>query len=417
MFGSRQKKEAAGDKNASKIPPQSPLLPKTQVNRLSVVAFVTDVATEVVLREGLAGLVTEGVDVRRGPIRSAIAFMMRISTPDVLIIDISGQENPLRALSELCDVIEPSTRLLVLGDIDNVDLYRHITRDIGAADYFFKPITLEMIGRQLAPLITSQSALVQTMAGDSSRGGRVIAVTGARGGVGASTVAASLAWRLGVDSNRHTVLVDADIYTGVIADTWEIDSRTNLSELLERNSLLAPATLDDITDPVDGRLHLLAGRLPGHGGFSYAAGNAQIVIDALRLRYNFIVLDIPYLPISSHRELLELAHHRLIVLDASLASLRDTLRLLELSTKPKNLQRPTLVLNRGQRPGSLTRKQMEDGLKRRVDFLIPDLPRQFSHIRNRQNFLKLQQGPFGRAVENLALELGFAGGSAKAKSG
>ena len=383
-------------------PVTSPALLRSRIDRLSVAAFVTDAGTEAVLRDGLSDLVPEGLDIRRGSVRSVIAAMMRMATPEVLIIDISGQDRPLQALAELCDVIEPATRLLVLGDTDDVDLYRHIIKNTGAIDYIFKPVTLEMIGRQLAPLITRQ-----LIAGDSSRGGRVIAVMGARGGVGASMVAANLAWRLGTDSNRHTVLVDADMHVGVMPEILGVQSNSRLINLLEGNEQIIPTLIEDTTQPVSPRLHLLSGRLPVGENLSYVSGVAQSLIEALRLRYNFVVMDIPYLPVASHRELLELAHHRLIVLDPSLASLRDTLRLLGLSSGPKRLQRPTLVLNRDQRPGGLKRKQIEEALKRKVDVIIPDLPRQLENIHDPESFDRLRRSPFGRAITELTLELGF----------
>ncbi len=377
-------------------------LPRNRVDRLSVAAFVTDAATESVLRDGLGDLVPEGLDIRRGSVRSVIAAMMRMATPEVLIIDISGQDRPLQALAELCDVIEPATRLLVLGDTDDVDLYRHVIRNTGAIDYIFKPVTLEMIARQLAPLITKQS-----VAGDSARGGRVIAVMGACGGVGTSMVAANLAWRLGADSNRHTILVDADMHVGIMPEIMGIESNSKLMDLLEGREQIVPSGIEDIAQPVSSRLHLLSGRLPVGENINYVSGTAQALVEALRLRYNFVVMDIPYLPTPSHRELLELAHHRLIVLDPSLVSLRDTLRLLGLLSGPKRLQRPTLVLNRDQRPGGLKRKQIEEGLKRKVDVVIPDLPRQLSDVHDPESFLRLRRGPFGRAITELALELGF----------
>ncbi|HET9147716.1 MAG TPA: P-loop NTPase [Acetobacteraceae bacterium] len=384
----------------------SAALPKARPDRLSVVAFVVDATTEAVLRNGLNDLVSEGLDIRRGSVRSVIAAMMRMPTPEVLIVDISGQENPVQVLGELCDVIEPVTRLLVIGDVDNFDLYKQIIKNIGAVDYVFKPITLEMIGRQLAPLVTRQS-----VAGDSSRGGRVIAVTGARGGVGASLVAANLAWHLGVDFNRHTILIDADMHAGIMPALLGVPETANLNNILNGSAGVGGGESNDgIVQQIDGRLHLLSGSRSSDFHASYVMGSSKTMIEALRLRYNFIVMDIPFLPLPSHRELLELAHHRIIVLDASIASLRDSLRLLNLLNGPRRLQRPTLVLNRGQRPGSLARKHLEEGLKRKVDIMIPDVSRSVADIKDPESFSKLRKSPFGKAINELSRELGFETG-------
>jgi pilus assembly protein CpaE len=162
-------------------------------DRLTVLAFLSDTATEQVLRDGLGDLVANGIDVRRGTVRTAITAMAKLPTPEVLIVDIAGEEQPLHALGELSDVVEPGVRVLVIGDTDDVDFYRHITRGMGVMEYIFKPITREAVARHFAPLITRK-----TIGADATRGGRVIAIMGARGGVGATTIAGNLAWHFGV---------------------------------------------------------------------------------------------------------------------------------------------------------------------------------------------------------------------------
>src|SRR5262249_61335563 len=80
--------------------------------RPSLVGFLTDRDTEEALREGLAEATSEALDLRRGGIRSAIQTMQKFSTPRVLIVDISGEEHPLSALSELAHVVEPDVCVL-----------------------------------------------------------------------------------------------------------------------------------------------------------------------------------------------------------------------------------------------------------------------------------------------------------------
>jgi pilus assembly protein CpaE len=129
----------------------------------------------------------------------------------------------------------------------------------------------------------------------------------------------------------------------------------------------------------------------------------------LRVRYNFIILDLPFLPVPSHRELLDLAHHRVVVMDPTLASVRDTLRLLALPRGPWQPQSPTLVLNRYGRPGSLTRKQIEDALKAKIDVVIPELSKQLQELVGSGKPLVSIRGPFLDAIIDLSREIGFVG--------
>lgn len=378
-------------------------------DQLTVLGFVTDPLSEAVLRDGLNDLNINGIsntsDIRRGTVKAATAAMMKMSAPQILVVDIGGDSRPLQSLLDLCDVIEPSIGVLVIGDVDDLDLYRAINRRIGAVDYILKPLTREMVARYFASLITNQAPT-----GDSTRGGRVIAITGARGGVGASTIASALAWFLGVDSNRHTLLLDTDPFIGAAEDQFGLRFEPALRDLLERAGTLEPQKLADAAKPVRNRLFAL-GSPPDPGCEpSEVAGAVPRIVEALRVRFNFIVIDLPFLPTRTHRAFLELTHHRVIVTEPSVAGLRDTLRLLALPNSPGQPQRPTILLNREGRPGGLRRKHMEDALKRKVDLSLGDHPKTFATLTASGRFGGIPKGPFSRLIHDLSREAGFEHG-------
>jgi pilus assembly protein CpaE len=378
-------------------------------DRLTVLAFLGDTATEQVLRDGLGDLVANGIDVRRGTVRTAINAMAKLPTPEVLIVDISGEDQPLHALGELSDVVEPGVRVLVIGDTDDVDFYRHITRGMGVMEYIFKPITREAVARHFAPLITRK-----TIGADATRGGRVIAIMGARGGVGATTIAGNLAWHIGVIAKRHTVFLESDLHMGSGALLLGGKTGPGLRMALETPDRIDPLFVERAAQPVSERLHVLASEEKLSEPLNYAPGAARRLIEALRVRYNFIVLDVPFLPMACNREMVEFAHHRVIVMDPSLASVRDTLRLLGLPNGPWQPQSPTIVLNRQGRPGGLTRKQIEDALKVKVDIVIPDIPKQLNESASFGEPAVMQRGPLRQAIIDLSREVGFVGGREEA---
>ncbi len=380
-------------------------------DRLTVLAFLADSQTEHVLRDGLGDIVANGIDIRRGTVRTAINAMAKLPTPEVLIVDISGEDQPLHALGELSDVVEPGVRVLVIGDTDDVDFYRHITRGMGVMEYIFKPITREAVARHFAPLITRKA-----IGADSTRGGRVIAVLGARGGVGCTTIAGNLAWYLGVVAKRHTVFVESDLYMGSGALLLGGKTGPGLRMALETPDRIDPLFVERAAQPVAERLHVLASEEKLTEPLNYAKGAAQRLIETLRVRYNFIILDVPFLPLPCNREMLEYSHHRVVVMDPSLASVRDTLRLLGLPNGPWQPQSPTIVLNRQGRPGGLTRKQIEDALKVKVDVVIPDIPKQLNESASFGEPAVTQRGPFRQAIIDLSREIGFVGGRDEAAS-
>jgi pilus assembly protein CpaE len=178
-------------------------------DRASLIAFVSDTASEEVLREGLAEAVPAELDVRRGGIRAAIAAMQKLATPQVLIVDVSGEDQPLSSLAELSEVVEPDVCVLVIGESTSLDFYREITRGLGADEYLPKPLTKDKVARTFGALMAGRGSVAHT-----AQGGRMLAITGVCGGVGATTLAANLAWHFGVVMRRHTLLLDTDLYVG-----------------------------------------------------------------------------------------------------------------------------------------------------------------------------------------------------------
>ncbi len=382
------------------VPTESGL--SSRPDRLTVLAFLGDPATEQVLRDGLGDMAANGMDIRRGTVRTAIAAMSKMQTPEVLIVDISGEEQPLHALGELSDVVEPGVRVLVIGDSDDVDFYRHITRGMGVMEYIFKPITREAVARHFAPLITRKN-----IGQEATRGGRVVAILGARGGVGATTIAGNLSWLLGVMAKRHTVFVESDIHMGSGALLLGGKTGPGLRMALETPDRIDPLFVERAAQPVAERLQVLASEEKLTEPLHYAPGAARRLIEALRVRYNFIIMDVPFLPMQSNRELIEYAHHRVIVMDPTLASVRDTLRLLGLPNGPWQPQSPTIVLNRQGRPGGLTRKQIEEALKVKIDIVIPDIPKQLNESASFGEPAIATKGPFRQAMIDLSREIGF----------
>ncbi len=115
--------------------------PAGRPDRPGLIAFLADGPSEIALRDGLADAVVEAFDIRRGGVRAAIAAMQKSATPRVLIVDVSGEEQPLTALGRLAEVVEPDVVVLAVGELADLDLYRALTRGLGVREYLQKPAT------------------------------------------------------------------------------------------------------------------------------------------------------------------------------------------------------------------------------------------------------------------------------------
>jgi pilus assembly protein CpaE len=258
-------------------------------DRKDVVAFVTDAETESVVRDGLSDSAPRGIEFHRTNIRGAIDVLQNTATPRVLVVDVTGEPRPLTALEGLSDVVEPDVQVLLIGEFNDVNFYRHATRILGVKEYLFKPITRDMVARHFGPIILNRSRRPETM-----QGGRVVTITGVRGGVGASTIATNLAWYLGKRANRHTILVDADLYRGNCALLLNTKSGPGLRTALETPQRVDELFVERSAQPVTERLHVLSGEEALTDHIKYEAGAAARLIETLRRRYNFIVVDAPF---------------------------------------------------------------------------------------------------------------------------
>ena len=339
-------------------------------DRPQIITFLADAHTEGAVRDGLADLLLETADMRRGGIRAAIAALQKVKTPRILVVDVSGEDEPLAALGALSEVVEPDVCVLVVGDIHDITFYREVTRGLGAMEYLAKPLTRDIVARHFGPFVRGQSSRAGVVLG-----GRMIALTGAQGGVGASMLAANLAWHLGAERHRHTVLLDADLHRGTGAFLLNTAPSSGLQSALETPERIDALLAERAAQPVSDRLHVLASDVPLIDTPAYADGAATSLLSALRKRYNFVVADVPFNGLAFSRDLMRLAHQRVVVMLPSLVSIRDTLKLLGIKGGPDQTDRPVLVLNRVGMPGGLQRRQVEETLGVKVDVAIPDLPR------------------------------------------
>jgi pilus assembly protein CpaE len=367
-----------------------------------MIAFISDSASEKALREGLIDALPDGLDVRRGGIRAAITAMQKMATPRVLVVDVSGEDQPLSALADLSGVVEPDVCVLVIGESDSVDFYREVTRGLGANEYLSKPLTNDKVARNFGVWIAGR-----TPASENVQGSRTVAVTGVCGGAGATTIAANLAWHFGVSMRRHTLLLDTDLYQGDVSFLLNLKPGPGLRAALEAPDRIDALLAERAAQPAAERLHVLAGEEPLTTRLNYAPGAVDLLLAALRARYNFIVADAPFSQSSMYRDILKLTQQQVLVMTPTLASVRATLRLLSFPMATAQAARPVIVLNRTGSTGSLTRKQVEEALAVKVDVVIPDMPRQVGVAATMGEMAMASRGGFRDGVLELAGRVAF----------
>ena len=377
-----------------------------RTDRLKLLAFIADASSEAVLREGLNQAIPGGFEVRRGNVRVALAALSQMPTPRALVIDITGEPQPLGLLGDLSQVLEPDVQVMIVGDREDVAFYRQITRTLGATEYLYKPLVPDMVARHFGAHVAQQSLT------NAALGGRMLSVTGVRGGVGGTTVAVNLAWHLSQVSRRNTALLDANLQTGTAAMLLGAQSGAGLRSALEQPDRLDALFVERLAIPVADRLHVLSGEEALVDQPGCAPGAVASLAGLLRRRFNFVVADVPFGPGPLARDLLDLAQQRVLVTLPTLSGVRETLRLMAMPSGSAQARRAVLVLNRDGMPGGLTRRQLEDALRMKVDVAIPDLPRLVCNAENLGEPAAKSRGAFRTGIAGLAREVGFASSDA-----
>ena len=341
--------------------------------RARLMAFVCDGDTEASLASCLSHLPFPNPTIKRGGIARAIQHLGAERSPETIIVDISGVELPVSRVHDLTELCDPGVTVIAIGDRNDVGLYRDLIQ-AGISEYIVKPVTAQLLAKALSP--------VPHAAGGSQisrKLGRLVAVVGARGGVGVTTLAVHLALCLSNRHNRKVVLLDLDLQTGDCALALNLKPTPGLREALTNPLRIDSVFLERTVAAHGERLFVLSAEEPLDADAAFTAEAAETLIGVLRAQFHYIVADVPRIPAASYRQVLDIADARVIVADQTLRSVRDTVRLRQALTSSNAMRRDLLVVNRSGEGGALamTLDEMTKA-QLRPDFVIPFRPKLFT---------------------------------------
>jgi pilus assembly protein CpaE len=308
-------------------------------------------------------------------------------------------------------VCTPDVKVLVIGDEINVSFYRDLIHTMGVAEYMHKPVTRENVTRLFVPQIAGAA----TDAG-ASRGGSVIAVCGARGGVGTTTVAVNLALQLTAATRGHVALLDMHLRQGTTALMLGVTPLGGLRIALEQPERADALFLDRVCVEINERLRLIAADEPLDATPIPTPDGVRRVLDLLRKRFNYVVIDLPVPATPADMQILRMARHLLVVMAPDLAGIRDADRL-RLLAKSCGTGHTSIVLNRVGMQGGLTPAMVEEGVGCKPTIQIPDLGRQLPRAANLGTPALGDCVAFRKAMGLLAQEVSGAAASRLAHAG
>jgi pilus assembly protein CpaE len=274
-----------------------------------------------------------------GSIAAAVAAIGHGSPPALLIIDLDDEAEPLAALASLANVCLAETCVLAIGRTNDIALFRSLI-DAGVGDYLVKPLQPRTLAEALHGLTTADAAPA------ALDHGRSIAVIGARGGCGATTIATSLAWSITADDrDDRCILVDFDLHYGTAAMTLATQPGTALAAMLASPDRLDEQMIAASLHPATDRLGVIAAQTPVEQDATIAPAAAVALVAALRSAAQWVVADLPRTLDATARQLLRTADTVILVSPPSLEGVRDTGRLLAYLLALRAGAAPIIVVN------------------------------------------------------------------------
>ena len=270
----------------------------------------------------------------------------------------------------------PTCSILLSAD-DAGDGLRRAMR-AGAREHLAWPSQAARLGAALRAVSEEQrrrQSAAFAEAGDPQKMTRIIAVSGAKGGVGKTTIAVNLALALLRETGRPTTLVDLYTQFGDVAMLLNLSPRHSLAELAAHPAAeVDAALLDDHTERHESGLRVLVGAASPVALDAISEGFLDRVFGMLKASSQFVVLDVP--PILHPTTLHALSHAAQVLLVANLYDLttvKDTRLLLE-AIEGRYVAREKLgvVLNRVSRHNRLCLPDIERALGHPIAAQVPN---------------------------------------------
>jgi len=365
------------------------------------VAFLADEDSTVVMDRFTTEQMIPHAVVRQGTVDHAIAVLNHLERPPQrLVVDISASAMPLSDLARLADACAPSVSVVVIGDRNDVGLFRELLR-MGVDDYISKPLTIDLLRRILG---NSTPAAEQNQ---QVRTGKVVACIGARGGSGATTVAVNLAWALANQQHRRVALIDLDPHGGPANVLLGTQSNEGLTDVLKNVNHLDPHYVNRTLVPVGPYLSVLSSEMDFSAGTAPDLVALKRLFGELKKHFHYIIADLPTRAGALSQCVTEAAQTVVVVSEPSVYSARETARVIRMVENRDEHAGLMLVINHQHAPGKaeLSVKDFEEAVGRKVSM---ELPHDFEAAVEAENIgppLVTKSGPLAQALRQLSNDL------------
>ena len=307
--------------------------------------------------------------VNKGGLRNAVQSLSVSASPTILFVDLSESADPLNDINALAEVCEPGTVVIASGQVNDVRLYRDLVAS-GIHDYLLKPFTVD----QLRDTFAHAQSILSGPRGEAQADKPHVlsAVIGVRGGVGASTVATSLAWLMGEKAHRSTALLDLDVHFGTGALALDLEPGRGLTDAIENPSRIDGLFIERAMIRANDNLSILSAEAPIASPLMTDGAAFLQLEEEFRHAFEMTVIDLPRNMLINFPQLVNDANIILLVTEMTLASARDAIRLLSWLKANAAHITPIVIANRVHTGvQEISKADFEASIERKIDYTIP----------------------------------------------
>src|SRR3954466_6297703 len=306
--------------------------------RVSVQAFCETVETAAAVQSGGEDrrLGKAHLKIQMGGMAAAVEAYRTAPTPNVIILETEGRNDILTGLDQLATVCDSGTPVIVIGRVNDVALYRELVRR-GVSYYVIAPVNALDVVRSICGLFSTPEAKAV---------GRIIAIVGAKGGVGAPTIAHNPDCGFVGHLALGSVVADPDLALGTAGLDYNQDPAQGIADAVFSPDRVDTAFIDRLLSKCTDHLSLLAAPATLERVYDFGADAFDSIFDTLRTTMPCIVLDVPHQWAGWTKRALISADDILIVAAPDLANLRNTKNIFDLlkASRP-NDRTPLYCLN------------------------------------------------------------------------
>jgi pilus assembly protein CpaE len=347
----------------------APFNPRTAA-RHPFAAYVCDESSAELLKPLVFELGWPPESVNKGGLKNAIQSLSVSASPMILFVDLADAPDPLQDVNSLAEVCEPGTIVIAAGMVNDVRLYRELLNS-GIQDYLLKPFTADQVRDSFAQ---AQMMLMGPRYGDRAEDKvhLMTAVIGVRGGTGASTLAASVAWLMGENGGHTTALLDLDVHFGTGALALDLEPGRGLTDAIDNPARIDGLFLERALVKANDKLSVLSAEAPINQPIVTDGAAYFQLQEEMKSAFECTVVDVPRHMMVQHPHLFHDVQSVVLVADLTLAATRDTIRILAWLRNNAPQAGVVIVANRVHASTSeISRKDFEGSIERPIDFILP----------------------------------------------